>query len=170
MKHNLPTIKIEGKEYYLYFSYGSNLNMDQMSRRCPESLPLETAELPTHKLLFRGSSKRGYGVATVEHNIGTKVPGALWAVTERDFATLDRYEGYPSLYERNAVKVITEEGKVVEAVTYYMHQHYTKANPSDTYLNTIAAGYDDFRISVYHLFSFLDKHNEDMGIPHRELV
>lgn len=161
MKYNLPTTIIEGKEYYLYWCYGSNLNLEQMKYRCPNSIPLETAELLTHKLLWRGNS-RGFGVATVEREIGSNVPGALWAIAEEDFATLDRYEGYPRLYERKAVKVLNEYGDMVEAVTYYMHTHYKKAQPSRQYMQTIIDGYDDFGLDFDRLSRFYDKHMDEL--------
>ena len=138
-----------------------------MKYRCPNSLPLETAELLTHILLWRGNS-RGYGVATVEKEIGSNVPGALWAIAEEDFSSLDRYEGYPRLYERKAVKVLNEHGEMVEAVTYYMHTHYKKAEPSRQYMQTIIEGYEDFGLNFDRLGLFHDKHMKELNT--KELV
>ena len=43
----------------LYIAYGSNLNLNQMSMRCPEAMPVGTAMLDGWQLTFRG-------VATLE--------------------------------------------------------------------------------------------------------
>lgn len=162
MKHTLPTININGKQYFIYFCYGSNLNQEQMAHRCPDAIPLETAELPSYKLLFRGNS-RGFGVATVEQDGYSAVPGALWAISRSDLETLDRYEGYPTLYTRGNVEVKTEDGQTVTAMTYWMHSYrYQKAMPSRQYLQTIYNGYRHFGINTEWLRFFYDKHINDM--------
>lgn len=161
MKHNLPTIEINGKTMYLYWCFGSNLNQSQMSLRCPDALPLDPAELPTHSLLFRGN-RRSIGVATVERSIGSSVPGALWAISESDLQTLDRYEGFPTLYYRKNVDVFTDQGKLFTAMTYVMHQHYSKAVPSKEYLTTIYNGYLDFGLNTKRLRLFYDRHINDL--------
>ena len=46
------------KRYYL--AYGSNLNIDQMAWRCPDAVPLGTAEIPNYRILFRGSKTGSY--------------------------------------------------------------------------------------------------------------
>ena len=43
----------------LYFAYGSNINLDQMSYRCPAAQVVGPVTLDGYELLFRGS-----GVAT----------------------------------------------------------------------------------------------------------
>ncbi len=154
----LPTMKINGKTMYLYWSYGSNLNQRQMMARCSDAIPLMRADLPSYHLLFRGN-RRGNGVATVEPQIGSKIPGALWAVSQADLRALDRYEGYPTLYTRGNIKVHTEEGEVVEAMTYWMHDHYVLAEPSDYYLQTIREGYMDFGLDLGRFDLFCAKHD-----------
>lgn len=161
MKHNLPKIKFLGKDMYLYFAFGSNLNQDQMSQRCPDAVPLERAELPSHHLLFKGNS-RGFGVATVERKNDSSIPGALWAISERDLKTLDRYEGYPRLYTRGVIRVVNEDGQILEAMTYWMHQHYPKAMPSNDYLTTIYNGYMDFGLDARQLHWFYQKHIDEL--------
>lgn len=157
----IPTIEINGKEMYLYWSYGSNLNQHQMMSRCSDAVPLQRAELPSYHLLFRGN-RRGAGVATVEPKIGSKIPGALWAVSLNDLKALDRYEGYPTLYTRGNIKVHTEGGQVIEAMTYWMHNHYSLAMPSDYYMKTIREGYEDFDLDVSRLVLFWRKHRDSI--------
>ena len=44
------------KRYYI--AYGSNLNIDQMSYRCPGAKVVGTSKIPDFELLFKGSKKR----------------------------------------------------------------------------------------------------------------
>ena len=47
-----------------YIAYGSNLNLEQMARRCPTAKVIGAGEIRDHELLFRGY--RESAVATVE--------------------------------------------------------------------------------------------------------
>lgn len=55
-----------------YIAYGSNLNLEQMARRCPTARVVGKGEIKEHELLFRGS--RFSAVATVEPKAGASVP------------------------------------------------------------------------------------------------
>ena len=85
------------KRYYI--AYGSNLNVAQMVRRCPEAKPIGTAVLENYILYFKGSGSGYY--LTIEQKIGSKVPVAIWEVTGEDEKALDRYEGYPRFYYKH---------------------------------------------------------------------
>ena len=37
-----------------YIAYGSNLNLEQMARRCPTAKVIGAGEIRDHELLFRG--------------------------------------------------------------------------------------------------------------------
>lgn len=39
----------------LYVAYGSNLNKEQMSHRCPDAKPVYTGYLENWELIYRGS-------------------------------------------------------------------------------------------------------------------
>lgn len=89
-----------------YFAYGSNLNRVAMSARCPDCRPIGPATLADWALTFRG-------VADIEPLAGARAHGAIWTVSDRDLANLDRYEGYPSLYRRELVSVRVDAAEVV---------------------------------------------------------
>lgn len=122
----------------IYLAYGSNLNLEQMSVRCPKAKPLGTSTLNDYKMLFRGW--RRAGVATVEPSPGDSVPVLLWSITPACEAALDRYEGFPRLYRKETVTVELN-GVPVEAMVYIMNEGYTLAIPSPGYYSTIRAGY-----------------------------
>ena len=72
----------------LYFAYGSNMDPEQMSTRCPDSDFCGVAWLSSYR--FRINSR---GVATVVPEEGAVVHGALWMISTRDEGRLDKYEG-----------------------------------------------------------------------------
>ena len=112
------------KRYYI--AYGSNLNMAQMVRRCPNAVPIGTAVLEHNTLYFRGSGTGYY--LTIEPKIGGKVPVAIWEVTPEDEQALDRYEGFPKFYYKH---YIMTDGRDVGLPTPY-------------YMATCIQGYKDF--------------------------
>lgn len=134
------------KNYKYYFSYGSNLNIHQMSKRCPAARPVVTGVIKDYRLEFNGNF-RGNGVLTIKPKKGAVVHGALWEVTRECWRSLDRYEGYPSLYRREVLDVHTESGEVVQAVVYIMNVG-EPVTPSTYYYNACAAGFDDFGLPV----------------------
>lgn len=103
----------------LYFSYGSNMNTCRMTARCPTAEPLGPAILFGFRLVE-------HLYADIEPHAGAQVHGVLWRMNESDLAALDRYEGYPRLYDRfvTAVDLVTvlPSGQMatVPAVVYIM--------------------------------------------------
>jgi gamma-glutamylcyclotransferase (GGCT)/AIG2-like uncharacterized protein YtfP len=121
----------------LYIAYGSNLNLEQMKRRCPTARPVGTAEIQGYDLLFRGSHRSG--IATIEPGTDS-VPVLLWSVRPRDEQALDVYEGWPSLYRKEMMSVELN-GKAVDAMVYIMNGNEPLTLPSDYYYETILQGY-----------------------------
>jgi gamma-glutamylcyclotransferase (GGCT)/AIG2-like uncharacterized protein YtfP len=138
-------------ERQLYFAYGSNLNLEGMGSRCPDSEPLGRATLDGWALIFRG-------VADIEPRDGARTHGALWSVSERDLRRLDRYEGCPGLYRRELVAVRIGEGKAL-AVTYVMNDDYLGL-PSPLYYASIERGYEQWELPVPDPETALDKVRE----------
>lgn len=130
----------------IYGAYGSNMNIKQMKKRCPNAKVIGTGKLRNYRLTFRGLNK---GVANVEKIQGRTVPIVLWDITPECEKALDLYEGYPRLYVKREVDVATEEG-IVKAMIYVMAKQYedSPALPSKYYLDTIWQGYTDNKIPV----------------------
>lgn len=61
----------------LYFAYGSNINLNQMARRCPGAEVIGPATLNGYRLAFRAQS----GVATIIPAPTKQVKGLLWRLT-----------------------------------------------------------------------------------------
>lgn len=130
-----------------YFAYGSNLNIRQMSLRCPTAWPVGTAILKGWRLVYKGSLTGAY--LTIERCRNSYVPLGVWAVSDSDERALDRYEGYPRFYFKKAFQlpVIGMDGEDLGKKTgliYIMNPQRTYALPSMPYIRTCQEGYKDF--------------------------
>ncbi len=122
-----------------YIAYGSNMNVEQMSRRCPNAKPIGKTVLQNYKLVFKG-------VADIEKSESEEVPVVVWEITKECEKALDIYEGYPRLYRKEYVPILIN-GKTEPAMVYVMN--YAKgAKPSEYYYNVIKQGYKDFDINT----------------------
>lgn len=139
----------------LYLAYGSNLNLAQMRYRCPDARMVGYTYLPNRKLAFRGSQTGNYlTLAAGDSGDPRGVPCGVFEISERDQASLDRYEGYPRFYRRGIVPVehiwdvrTRQElpltcGKV--AMVYLMRHGHPLGKPSGAYWQTCLQGYRDF--------------------------
>jgi len=136
---------MEGKRYYI--AYGSNLNKDQMGKRCPNAKAVGTAEIKDHILLFK-KSKTGFYL-TVEPNKGSHVPVAVWEVSKAEEAKLDRYEGCPDYYRKNEMALSVKDmgtGKesVLNAFIYALPESRPMGEPTKEYLDKCLDGYRAF--------------------------
>lgn len=121
----------------LYFAYGSNINLGQMSYRCPDASVVGPVALENYELLFR----RG-GFATIAPKEGGKVHGLLWSLTPACEQSLDRYEGYPRFYDKRMVTVRDGLGRSLSAMVYIMDERFREPMlPTDSYYNGILEGY-----------------------------
>ena len=130
----------------LYFAYGSNLELAGMRRRCPGAYPLVRADLVDWTLVFEtGSGAEAY--ANIRPQAGSVVPGALFEINARCLDKLDRYEEYPTVYDRSTIGVATLRGER-EALVYIMvsvpQTRFTR--PLQQHLDAVAAGYADWGI------------------------
>jgi phage replication-related protein YjqB (UPF0714/DUF867 family)/gamma-glutamylcyclotransferase (GGCT)/AIG2-like uncharacterized protein YtfP len=119
-----------------YFAYGSNLDVTQMARRCPDARDPRPATLADHDWLINER-----GVATVEPFEGGQVHGILWQVSNEDLETLDHAEGVPVRYRRDRLVVYTDDGP--HDAWVYVDHRVEAGTPREGYLERIidAAGH-----------------------------
>ena len=150
----------------LYFAYGSNINLYQMDYRCPDATVVGPVALENYELLFR----RG-GFATIAPKEGGKVHGLLWKLTPECERSLDVYEGYPRLYEKEDITVRTGDGKDVTVMAYIMTGELWRdpTIPSPAYYGGILEGYRQNGLPVPELEAALKNvHDEVRQIRHFE--
>ena len=153
------------KRYYI--AYGSNLNIDQMSYRCPGARVVGTSKIPDFELLFKGSKSGAY--LTIEPKKGGKVPVAVWEVTADDELSLDRYEGYPNFYYKTEVEIpvicISDRRvRKLKAFIYIMHEEREIGVPSQRYVDICLDGYEAFGFDENFIYEALNISLEEAGM------
>ena len=125
-----------------YFAYGSNLDLSQMKRRCPEYRLISKGSLSGYRLTFnRFSNGRGGGVADVIQDQDSKVWGLVFEISDSDLERLDRYEGYhkdqTSMYERWKAVIDTPNGQISDVWVYTVVEKQKFVQPTLEYLQII---------------------------------
>ena len=135
-----------------YFAYASNLDLEQMERRCPGHAVIGLGELRDHRLLFPLTSHDwGGGVASVGVAHGSSVWGVVYDLSEQNLAALDVYEHYlgpdnqHNLYDRESASVQlvrADDGSFSRRlrVWIYVARQANPAPPSRRYLDAILRG------------------------------
>ena len=141
----------------IYIAYGSNLNLKQMQRRCPDAKVLKTAMLQDYELEFRG-------VATIIPKKGASIPVLLWKISPQDEKNLDRYEGFPHLYRKEEYE-LDLNGQKITGMAYVMNGGQISA-PDFYYYSVILQGYRENHLNQ----EFLDKavHNAEIKENYEE--
>lgn len=129
----------------LYVAYGSNLNLEQMSYRCPTAKLITTGEIKNYELQFKGRPNCSF--ATIAPKENSSVPVALWKINSYDELMLDRYEGYPNSYFKDDINV-NVGGRDVSAMVYIMDLKQNFGLPSEGYYDTVAQGYLDCGLDI----------------------
>lgn len=130
-----------------YLAYGSNLNLKQMAYRCPTAKVVGTAMLKDYQLTFQS-------VATIIPKQGAMTPVGIWEIDQICEKALDRYEGYPTLYRKEYVKV-EYKGEELECLIYIMNNHRPSL-PSINYYESIMDGYNDVGLDESFLVQALE--------------
>lgn len=129
-----------------YFAYGSNMNPSKMEKLNIRFNERVRATLRGYTLKFNKASSLNpdEGYANIVPDKEGTVEGVLYEITDSDLVKLDEYEGYPFHYTRITVKVETERGEVIEAITYTACYDRIKngLKPSKRYLKNLLAAKD----------------------------
>lgn len=136
-----------------YLAYGSNLNKEQMKRRCPTAVPVGSALIKDYRLLFKGSLTGAY--LTIEKAKGKSVPVGVWKINDSDELALDKYEGYPTFYYKKEIDIIcmnaSGQQKPIKAFIYIMDEKCKVNVPSNYYLRVCLDGYKDFNFDFKYI-------------------
>jgi len=122
----------------LYAAYGSNMDPEQMLRRCPASPHTGTGWIRGWRLTF-GAEEYGWegALATLVPDDDSAVFVALYDLTDADEGRLDAWEGADNgLYRKLHLRVHTLAGDVVAYV--YVVDGFEGGLPSARHLGGIA--------------------------------
>ncbi len=117
-----------------YFAYGSNMDVNQMSYRCPDAVLKGVGILKDY--CFDLDSK---GYATVRPLPGSSVQGLIWKVLKEDIVSLDRYEGVASnCYSKEYLPVLSGNDTKKMLVYVSKRNRFTgKLSSNDDYMNKV---------------------------------
>ena len=90
--------------------------------------------------------------ATIGKTQGFKTPVLVWHISKQDEKNLDRYEGYPTFYKKQNLKISVKSLKgndlgILTAMVYIMTPKTMKMRsilPSECYFSTLLKGYECF--------------------------
>jgi gamma-glutamylcyclotransferase len=138
-----PKAKAVAKVYY--FAFGSNMNVARMSQRGVEYTRRMGATLKGYRLVFNkraAAPGQGYANIIVGKKGNDEVQGVLYETSEAGLAKLDAYEGVPSHYYRQQVRVETLSGQKRTATVYIAHPSMCASGlkPSREYLDHLLEG------------------------------
>lgn len=84
----------------LYFGYGSNLWLQQMTERCPKSTFVGIACLRNYRWMISARGSANLVQVQPATDIEDEVWGMVYALTESDEARLDKNEGVPHAHTK----------------------------------------------------------------------
>jgi gamma-glutamylcyclotransferase (GGCT)/AIG2-like uncharacterized protein YtfP len=123
-----------------YFAYGSNMNWEQMQRRCPSAKFVCVASLKNYRFaIARHSRLRNCGTANIFAETGSEVWGIVYDVSEQELAVLD---GFEDGYRREKVQVLSigNGQSSIEVLVYIAEKEDNVPLPSSEYRQLIIAG------------------------------
>ncbi|MBP5275158.1 MAG: gamma-glutamylcyclotransferase [Abditibacteriota bacterium] len=130
----------------LYAAYGSNLNEEQMRKRCPDAVYIGKAYVKDYTLVFRKSKTGSY--LSIDKSEGGEAPAVVFWISEEDKKTLDKKEGagLEECYKRLWIPpdIITKSGKTSReenVLTYALPEDRPEGMPEDEYVSRVKTGY-----------------------------
>jgi len=122
----------------LYAAYGSNMDPEQMMRRCPATPMAGTGWLPGWRLTFGGEDLGWEGaLTTIVEDADSTVFCVLYDIAPTDERVLDSWEGADiGLYSKIRLRVQTLDGDALAWL--YVLDAYEGGLPSARYLGVIA--------------------------------
>jgi gamma-glutamylcyclotransferase len=144
-------------EKIIYFAYGSNMNLTQMKKRCPDSQKLGIGLMKNAVLCFPSfGSNWNSGVAGFKHSDNKDLWGVLYEISENDLSSLRFYEDFNPLKEahlNNYNETIVSIFQNNESVLCMTYEAVVTGNyqPSLSYLKTIISGAVENELPEYYI-------------------
>ena len=123
-----------------YFAYGSNMDWQQMQRRCPSAKFVCVGRLQNyHFAIARHSRLRRCGTATIVAQRGSEVWGIVYEVSDDDLRALDAFEdGYRR--ETVSVTALNDGNAPLQALVYIAEREENVPLPNAAYKRHILDG------------------------------
>lgn len=120
-----------------YFAYGSNMDLNQMASRCPNSRYISVGCIHNYRLVFKNT------FATIIPADGYEVPIVIYKISKSDEDILDRYEHVPNSYYKVTATINPSEENEdsMDGLLYIMQPVSSYSLPSNNYYNLIKSAY-----------------------------
>ncbi len=137
-----------------YFSYGSNMDKNQMLERKCIFHKSYRAILKDHKLVFNKKSQKIPQItfANIAISKNDIVEGVLYEID--DIKCLDKYEGYPNHYDRKEME-LESNGEKIKAWVYIAQDEWLTnfGKPTKEYMHHLLEGREYLSADYYSKIS-----------------
>ena len=130
------------------------MNFYQISERCPKHKFVCKALLKNFKFVYDGTSKRGGAVANIVEAKNGRVWGGLFEIDGKCLTALDKYEGFPSSYDRQNIKVNDDKGVWYDAIAYF-RKGKQPGEPSSDYRKLVREGASNCELPESYIENYL---------------
>lgn len=139
----------------LYFAYGSNMSTPRLGERSPSAHTVAVARLQRHRLRFHKGGRDGSGKCDADFtdDEADVVFGVVFEIAAAEKLQLDEHEGLGKGYEEKRVSIYTEDGRVLEALTYYATSIDPELKPYDWYKEHVLRGAREHGLPWEHIES-----------------
>jgi gamma-glutamylcyclotransferase (GGCT)/AIG2-like uncharacterized protein YtfP len=134
-----------------YFAYGSNMDWQQMQRRCPSARFVCVARLANYQFAIgRHSRLRHCGTATITAQYGSEVWGIVYDVSDEDLLALDGFEdGYRR--ELLSVTALNDGDAPLQVLVYIAEKEANVPLPNPRYKQHMLVGARHWRLPPSYL-------------------
>ena len=146
----------------LYFTYGSFLNKDNLTKHCPSAEFVARAILPNFEVRFNYMSEDYQtGVTGAEFAPGKLAYGVLYEIPHEEIEKkLDVVESVPEgYYYRQTVMVVNDNGELVQAECYHTTEPKGPYKSNRTYENHMLKGAKDHNLNPAYIRELEDLYN-----------
>tara|TARA_Y100000589_G_scaffold207392_1_gene195586 strand:+ start:325 stop:774 length:450 start_codon:yes stop_codon:yes gene_type:complete len=104
-----------------FFAYGSLMDLDFVTSLGVQYKSACSGVLMGYefKINVQDKSNPRFGYANIVKNINTSVEGVLMEITQMEFPLLDSYEGYPQMYSRSKMQIISKNMNKIHTAWVY---------------------------------------------------
>lgn len=146
---------------HLYIAYGSHLSDRKMTTLCPNAWAVAKSWLHDYQLAFRGDDPNN-ALATVIPAKGKSVPVVVWEISNDDENALDLAHGVADGIHTKKHITVEVAGKMKDVLVYIVNSEGYGV-PSDSLLEAIVEGYNDFNLDTNILWdAVVQAHNESI--------
>ena len=127
----------------LYFSYGSNMSINRLRARVPSATKVGVGKLAKHALVFHKRSRMDGSAKCDVKETGSPehiVYGVIFRLAVAEKPLLDQKEGLGYGYEQKDVLIEMQDGKIIQAYTYYATEVDPELKPLDWYKTHVLIG------------------------------